>query len=108
MDLQLTDKVAIVTGSSKGLGFASARALAAEGCRVTLCARGETRLHDAGLELTKLSGAPGKVLTVAADLSTEQAVAEVVARTVATCGGLDIRINSVRLAKGAGIVGTSD
>ena len=40
MDLQLTDKVAIVTGSSRGLGRASALALAAEGCRVTLCARG--------------------------------------------------------------------
>ena len=108
MDLQLTDKVAIVTGSSKGLGFASARALAAEGCRVTLCARGETRLHEAGLELTKLSGAPGKVLTVAADLSTEQGVAEVVARTVETYGGLDILINNVGLAKGAGIADTSD
>ena len=37
---RLTDKVAIVTGSSKGLGLASARALVAEGCRVAVCARG--------------------------------------------------------------------
>ena len=36
----LTDKVAIVTGSSRGLGLASARALVAEGCRVCICARG--------------------------------------------------------------------
>jgi 3-oxoacyl-[acyl-carrier protein] reductase len=36
MDLQLEDSVAIVTGSSRGLGLASAKALAAEGCRVVL------------------------------------------------------------------------
>ena len=39
MDLQLTGKSAIVTGSSRGLGLASARALAAEGCRVCMCAQ---------------------------------------------------------------------
>jgi len=44
MDLQLADKIAIVTGSSRGLGLASARALLDEGCRVTICARGEARL----------------------------------------------------------------
>ena len=47
MDLLLTDKVAIVTGSSRGLGRASALALAAEGCRVTLCARGAEELREA-------------------------------------------------------------
>jgi 3-oxoacyl-[acyl-carrier protein] reductase len=40
MDLHLTNKVAIVTGSSRGLGLASAAALAAEGASVMLCARG--------------------------------------------------------------------
>src|SRR6185503_11005490 len=44
MDLELRDKVAIVTGSSRGLGLASARALAAEGCRVSLSGRTETTL----------------------------------------------------------------
>ena len=47
MDLGLTDKVAIVTGSSRGLGLASAAALLREGCRVTICARGEARLKEA-------------------------------------------------------------
>ncbi|MYA63259.1 MAG: SDR family NAD(P)-dependent oxidoreductase [Gemmatimonadetes bacterium] len=41
MDLGLRDKVAVVTGGSRGLGFFSARALAAEGARIAICARGE-------------------------------------------------------------------
>jgi 3-oxoacyl-[acyl-carrier protein] reductase len=107
MDLQLTDKIAIVTGSSKGLGLASARALVAEGCRVTICARGEATLKAAAAELTQLAG-PDRILAVTADLSTDQGVADVVARTVETFGGLDILINNVGLAKGGGIADTSD
>jgi len=108
MDLQLTDRVAIVTGSSKGLGLASAKALVAEGCRVTLCARGDATLTAAAAELTALSGGQDRILPVIADLSTEQGVAEVVARTAATFGGVDILINNVGLAKGAGVVDTTD
>ena len=51
MNLELTGKVAIVTGSSRGLGLASARALVAEGCRVTMCARGKDALDEAVREL---------------------------------------------------------
>ena len=110
MDLDLTDKVAIVTGSSKGLGFAAARALIEEGCRVTICARGEAGLADAAAMLTSLAGAGGaaRVLAVAADLSTAEGVETVVARTVETFGGLDILVNNVGVAKGAGIVDTTD
>jgi len=108
MDLQLTDKVAIVTGSSKGLGFASAKALAAEGCRVTICARGEARLKEAADELAQVAGGADRILAVTADLSTDQGVADVVSRTIERFGGLDILINSVGLARGAGIADTSD
>ncbi len=108
MDLDLTDKIAIVTGSSKGLGLASARALVAEGCRVTICARGEATLKTAAAELAQLAGGPDRILAVTADLSTDQGVADVVARTVETFGGLDALINNVGLAKGAGIAETSD
>src|SRR5260221_2353641 len=108
MDLALTDKVAIVTGSSKGLGLASARALSAEGCRVAICARGDGKLREAAAELGQLAGGPDRILAVTADLSTDQGVADVVARTVETFGGLDILINNVGLAKGSGIAETSD
>jgi 3-oxoacyl-[acyl-carrier protein] reductase len=108
MDLQLEGKVAVVTGSSKGIGLACARALIQEGCRVTICARGEGRLNEAAAELRTLAGADGRVLAVAADLSTAEGVASVITRTVQTFGGLDILVNNVGLAKGTDIVGTSD
>jgi len=110
MDLQLEGKIAVVTGSSKGIGLACARALVQEGCRVTVCARGEARLNEAAAELRTLAGADaaGRVLAVAADLATADGVASVIARTVQTFGGLDILVNNVGLAKGTDIVGTSD
>ena len=108
MNLELSEKIAIVTGSSKGLGLATARALVEEGCRVTICARGEATLGDAAAELNALASGPGRVLAVAADLATAQGVETVVARTVETFGGLDILVNNVGVARGAGIVDTSD
>jgi 3-oxoacyl-[acyl-carrier protein] reductase len=108
MDLELTEKIAIVTGSSKGLGLATAIALLQEGCRVTICARGEDGLVDAMTTLRSVPGGTERVLAVQADLSTEKGVADVILRTVDTFGGLDILINNVGLGKGSDIVGTTD
>ena len=108
MNLDLTGKVAIVTGSSRGLGLASARALTQEGCRVTICARGETSLGEAATELRTVAQRPTDVLPVVADVSTALGVETVIARTVDLFGGLDILVNNVGLAKGSDIVGTSD
>ena len=108
MDLHLQDKVAIVTGSSRGLGLASARALAAEGCRVCLCARGTTTLEQAAGELAKATGRAGDVLTVTADLATEKGIAAVLRATLERWGGLDILVNNLGLARGGGIVETTD
>ncbi len=108
MDLQLAGKVAIVTGSSRGLGFAIARALLQEGCNITICARGEERLGEAVAELRELPGGTERLLAVQADLSTEKGVADVIFRTVETFDGLDILVNNVGLAKGSDIVGTTD
>jgi 3-oxoacyl-[acyl-carrier protein] reductase len=108
MDLGLTDKVAIVTGSSRGLGLAAARSLAAEGCHVCLCARGEPRLREAAAEVTRAGRGRTRVLTVAADVSRADGVEQVIARTVATFGGLDILVNNVGLAGGGGLLETTD
>jgi len=108
MDLSLAGKIAIVTGSSKGLGLASARALAQEGCQVTICARGEATLEDAAADLRRIARRPADVLPMAADVSTAAGVEQVVKRTVDTFGGLDILVNNVGLARGSDIVGTSD
>ena len=108
MDLGLTNKVAIVTGSSRGLGLAAARSLAAEGCRVSMSARGEARLLAAEAEIAAVAGGPGKTLAVVADLTKADGVQAVVDRTVAAFGGIDILVNNVGLARGGGLLETSD
>jgi len=108
MDLSLTDKVSIVTGSSRGLGLACARALVAEGCRVCICARGAERLAEAAIEVDAAARRPNMVLAVQADVSTQAGVDLVVARTVETYGRLDVLVNNVGRAAGAGILDTSD
>jgi 3-oxoacyl-[acyl-carrier protein] reductase len=108
MDLGLGDKIAIVTGSSRGLGLASARALVAEGCRVCICARGEERLAEAGVEVEAMAKRPGMVAAVQADVSTEAGVQLVIERTVETFGGLDILVNNVGKATGTDILATTD
>ena len=108
MDLGLTEKIAVVTGSSRGLGLASARALAAEGCRVCICARGEESLAEAAIEVEALAKKPGMVAAVQADVSTTAGVELVIERCVETFGGLDILVNNVGRAAGSDILGTTD
>ena len=108
MDLVLSDKIAIVTGSSQGLGLASARALVAEGCRVCLCARGAERLMKVTAELQAQAGNSENVLAVQADLSTAAGIETVLDRTAQTFGGLDILVNNVGRAGGGDLLETSD
>ena len=108
MDLGLKDKIAVVTGSSRGLGLASARALAAEGCRVTLCARNEARLREAAHEVASVAGGEDRVLAVAADVSQAAGVASVIERTVDAFGGLDVLVNNVALAGGSTLTETTE
>ncbi len=108
MDLQLDGKVAVITGSSRGLGFASARSLVAEGARVCICARGAERLSAAVAELRDAAAAAGTVIGVEADLSTEAGVARVIDGAVQAFGGLDILVNNVGKAGGGGITEATD
>jgi 3-oxoacyl-[acyl-carrier protein] reductase len=107
MDLELGGKVAIVTGSSKGLGLASAKALAAEGCRLCLCARGAEPLEQAASELRGLSDVHS-VISVRADLATLDGAEHVVAAAIRAWGGIDILVNNVGSARGNEIVDTPD
>ncbi len=108
MDLQLNGKIAIVTGSTRGLGFATAAALLQEGCSVTICARGEAGLAEATAKLRQIENATSRIMAMQADVSTERGAADVVVRTVDTFGGVDILVNNVGLARGGDIVETSD
>src|SRR4030095_8886505 len=108
MQLLLTEKVAIITGSSRGLGLASARALAAEGCRVVLCARGAEQLQKAAAEAKTAAGSDQRVLAVTAAVSTPEGAETVVHRAVERFGRLDILVNNVGKAGGGDIVSTPD
>ena len=132
MDLHLDGKVAVITGSSRGLGLASARSLAAEGARVCISARGAGRLTEAVAELRAVAqdaaderrgaaaglgnapaeasgGAAGEsVIGIEADLGTEAGVARVIEGAIEAFGGLDILVNNVGKAGGGGITEATD
>jgi len=88
MDLGLTNKVAMVGGASRGLGFAVARALAAEGAHVSIASRDQAALELAAATINAGSG--GRALAVPADLSKADAIARWVAATTDRFGGVDL------------------
>lgn len=92
MDLGLDGKVALVAASSKGLGKASALALAREGARVTICARTAADLQAAAEEIGQETGA--EVLQVPADLSQAADIENVVRATVERFGGVDVLVDN--------------
>ncbi|MEZ5658022.1 MAG: SDR family oxidoreductase [Burkholderiaceae bacterium] len=91
MDLQLKDRVALITGGSLGIGRATAQALAAEGMRVALVARTQAALDTAAAEITAATGQPA--LAIAADVTNDAQVRAAVERTVAEFGRLDVLVN---------------
>ena len=93
MDLGLKGKCALVTGGSLGIGKAAALALAAEGCRVAVAARGKDALSEAAREIG------GEALAVRADCTRQDDVRRMVAEVVGRFGRLDILVNSIGAAK---------
>lgn len=88
MQLDLSDKVALITGSSKGIGWAIAQTLHAEGCRVVLNGRNAADLSAA---TAQLSGAIG----VAGDVTQPSEAQQIVAEVLSTFGQLDILVCNV-------------
>jgi 3-oxoacyl-[acyl-carrier protein] reductase len=91
MDLGLTDKVALVAASSRGLGRAVAEELAREGARLVLCARGEPALMETA---AALRAAGATVEAIAADVSRPADVARVVSTGMAAYGRIDILVTN--------------
>ena len=108
MELGLKQKVAVVTGGSRGLGFAAAQALAAEGAHVMICARGAEQLGRAVEQLRSAAPGGARVEGVAGDVSTEGGVRTVIDAAVKSFGRLDVLVNNVGSAKGADLESTSD
>jgi NAD(P)-dependent dehydrogenase (short-subunit alcohol dehydrogenase family) len=101
LDLGLTGKVALITGGSDGLGYATAARLAAEGARVAICARRAGHLEAAAAELRNATG--GEVLAVVADVARAADCERFVDEAVAALGGVDILINNAGTSPANGL-----
>lgn len=98
MDLKLKDQVALVTGGSMGIGKAIARALAGEGCKIAICARGEARLRGAAEALQDETGS--EVAPFVADLTRPADVERLVSAVADRFGRIDILVNNAGSAPG--------
>jgi NAD(P)-dependent dehydrogenase (short-subunit alcohol dehydrogenase family) len=92
VDLELMGRRALVTGGSRGIGLAVARALAAEGADVALVARGEEALRRAAEDVGRESGR--RAIAVPADTGDDGSVTAMVEQVVAQLGGVDILVNA--------------
>jgi 3-oxoacyl-[acyl-carrier protein] reductase len=101
MDLGLTGRVALVTGASRGIGAAIAAGLAAEGCRVAICARGEEALRETA---GRIGAGGAEILPLVADLTATGEAERVVGEALARFGRLDILVNNL----GGGRAGDTD
>ncbi len=91
MDLGLRDKVAIITGGSRGLGKSMGLQLAEEGCRVVICARQEAALQEAAREI-QTKGA--EALALVLDITQPSHAQKLVDETLARFGRIDILVNN--------------
>ena len=106
MDLGLKGRAAAVAAASRGLGRATARALAAEGCAVAVCGRDETRIREAADAIAKESGA--RTLAVVADVGSPADCARFIEAAASAFGRLDILVTNTGGPKPGGSESVTD
>jgi 3-oxoacyl-[acyl-carrier protein] reductase len=97
MRVELGGRTAVVTGSSKGIGFAIAEALARCNANVTVSARGQEGVDEAVRQLD--GSGTGRVIGVAADVRRHDEVKRLIGRTAEEFGGIDILINNAGVGR---------
>lgn len=90
MDLGIKGRTALITAASRGIGRACAHSLAAEGCNVSICARGDDELQKTAADIRGQTGAA--VFAQATDLSSPEQLGSLVANTHKTFGSIDILV----------------
>jgi 3-oxoacyl-[acyl-carrier protein] reductase len=105
VNLGLSNKIAIVTGASRGIGRAIAVALASEGCHVVLAARGEAELLAAAQEAREKGV---EAHAIQGDLTQAENVTRLVSETIRLLGGVDILVNNLGGSRGGQLGETSD
>jgi len=106
VDLELTDRVALVTGGSMGIGRETARVLGREGCRMVITAREEERLRKVADDLAHSTGA--EVVPMAGDMSVTADIERAVQETVGRFGRIDILITCAGSSPGGLLEELSD
>ncbi len=106
MDLGLRGKTALVCGGSKGIGFACAEALSAEGARVAVCAREPARLREAAARIGGRTGNP--VLAIPADVKSAASIETLFIEIERNFGTLHVLVNNAGGPPPSGFMDTSD
>ena len=100
MNIDLSGKRVIVTGASRGIGLAIAKAFAGEGARVAVCARSEDAVSAAGQQLAETAEA---VIARSVDVTDTAGVQAFVAEVAQTWGGVDVLINNAGQGRGGNL-----
>ncbi|WP_430506332.1 SDR family oxidoreductase [Haloparvum sp. PAK95] len=108
MDLNIDGNVALTTGSSSGLGFASAKALVREGTNVVINGRDQDRLEEAAEELREEATGDARVVAVQGDLTNEDDIDELVDTTLEEFDRLDHLVTSMGGPPSGAFLETSD
>jgi 3-oxoacyl-[acyl-carrier protein] reductase len=105
MDLQLKDKVALITGGSRGIGMYTAKTFAQEGCHVGICGRDDKSLKETQAELRRMGV---KAAAVQGDVCNPEDGERFVEACASELGGIDILINNVGAVEGGFLMETTD
>jgi len=93
MKIDLKNKIALVTGGSKGIGKGAAQALSEAGATIIICARDQQELEETAREISNKTG--NKVVVIPADVTDAKAVEQLISKTKSEVGEIDILVNNV-------------